>query len=243
MNFQPADFFSVALFCLFAVLMFVFILFSVWRTGYAFKRFVILFSGYLVIFMGVVVSGLPQQMLIPVVPLLFLSVFVMSFAIAFSEYGRQLSRTYPLAALVGFQVFRLPLELILHQWASVGTIPETMTWTGQNLDILTGVAALLSLPFLNKSRNLVWIVQILGCVLLLNVLRVVVMSSPLPFSWPLENPLLLVLHMPYALIGPLFVGAALTAHLITFRALRWLSLNERDSFSGNQNRLSRSRSA
>jgi hypothetical protein len=52
-----------------------------------------------------------------------------------------------------------------------------------------------------------------------NVLRVVVLSSPFPFAWPLANPLQLALYFPYVLIAPLFVGAALAGHLVAFRAL------------------------
>jgi hypothetical protein len=139
--------------------------------------------------------------------------------IAVSDAGKKVSQYFSLTALIGFQAFRLPLELILHQWAEIETIPSTMTWTGQNWDILAGIVSLLAIPFLKKSKRLAWAVQIIGFVLLLNFLRVVMMSSPLPFAWELDIPLQLIQYFPYCLIGPLMVGPAMAVHLITFRAL------------------------
>lgn len=103
---------------------------------------------------------------------------------------------FSLTSFVGFQVFRLPLELLLHHWANHGTI-----------------------PWVSRFRWIAWSTQLVGLALLINVVRVVVMSSPFPFSWQLENPLQLVMYFPYALIGPLFVGVALAGHLLTFRKL------------------------
>lgn len=117
------------------------------------------------------------------------------------------------------QVFRIPLELLLHHWSSIGTIPVTMTWTGQNWDILSGIAAVIIFPIANRYRKAVWLFQAFGFVLLINLLRVVVMSSPLPFAWPLLNPLQLVMYFPYALIAPLFVSSTLFGHLVLFRKL------------------------
>ena len=126
----------------------------------------------------------------------------------------------PVVWLVGLQTFRLPLELILHHWAEIGTIPKTMTWTGSNIDIVAGIVALLFTPLLRFHKKLVWVPQLIGFFLLLNVLRVVLMSSPFPFSWELETPLLLAMYFPYVLIAPLFVLPAFMAHLLLFKKLK-----------------------
>ena len=125
----------------------------------------------------------------------------------------------PLAALVGFQGFRLPLELVLHQWVGEGSIPETMTWTGQNWDIVAGVMALVVAAWPSRPRAVVWAFDVLGFVLLLNVMRVAIFSSPLPFAWPLQPPMLLPLHLPYAWIVPICVAGALGGHIVLTRAL------------------------
>lgn len=99
-----------------------------------------------------------------------------------------------LGALVAFQGFRLPLELVLHAWAEAGTIPATMTWTGQNVDILSGVAALVAAPFAARHRAAAWLTSIVGA-------------------------LLLAFHLPYATILLVCVGGALAGHIVLLRAL------------------------
>ena len=51
------------------------------------------------------------------------------------------------------------------------------------------------------------------------MIRVAVLSSPIPIGWGQQPPLQLALHLPYALIGPICVGGALAGHGILTRAL------------------------
>ena len=112
-----------------------------------------------------------------------------------------------------------PLELVLHAWSEQGTIPQTMTWTGANLDIVSGMISLALAPFATR-RSVAWTVNIIGFVLLMNVARVATMSSPLPFAWHDVQPkLTLIAHLPYALIGPVCVAGALAGHVILTRRL------------------------
>ena len=151
-------------------------------------------------------------------PAFFGAVLVVSAAVALSPLGARLA-TLPLGALVAFQAFRLPLELVLHSWTVHGTIPETMTWSGQNWDIVSGVVALAAAPWVARRRALAWTANLVGAGLLLNVMRVAVMSAPVPFGWGVTPPLLLAWYLPYALIGPVAVGGALAGHIILTRAL------------------------
>src|SRR5258708_6471905 len=73
--------------------------------------------------------------------------------------------------------------------------------------------------FAPRSRALAWGANAVGFTLLLNVMRVAVLSSPLPFAWPLARPLLLAAHLPYALIVPICVAGALGGHVVLTRAL------------------------
>jgi hypothetical protein len=152
-------------------------------------------------------------------PLFFGGVFAVSIITGLSPLSGRIAANVPLTALVAFHAFRLPLELVLHQWAREGTIPLTMTWTGQNWDIVSGVAAFAAAPFVGRHRGVAWAANIIGGVLLLNVIRVAVLSSPLPFAWNVKPPLLLALHLPYAWIGPVCVGGALLGHIVLTRAL------------------------
>lgn len=164
---------------------------------------------------GDVLPGMPMNGL----PAFFVPILVVVLAAGLSSLGRRFAEELPVVALVAFQAFRLPLELVLHSWAGQGVIPGTMTWTGQNWDIVSGVVALVAAPFAAKNRNVAWLANLLGLVLLLNVMRVAVLSAPVPFGWNVTPPLLLAYHLPYALIAPVCVGGALFGHIVLTRAL------------------------
>jgi hypothetical protein len=164
-------------------------------------------------------TGIMRGAVIPALPLFFVTVLAGGVVFAFSRHGTRLARNLPLAALVAFQAFRLPLELVLHSWAEQGSIPATMTWTGQNYDIAAGVLAIVMAPLVVRAPFAARIFNWIGAALLLNVLRVVVMSSPLPFAWNVEPPLLVGAFAPYHLIATVCVAAALAGHIILLRAL------------------------
>lgn len=168
---------------------------------------------------GLVASGQMPALPLQGAPFFFGGTLVVSAAAGLSPFGRRLALALPLAALVGFQAFRLPLELVLHRWAELGTIPTTMTWTGQNWDILSGAVALVAAPFAGRSRAVAWLANLIGAALLVNVMRVALFSAPVPFGWNVQPPLLLAFHLPYALIGPVCVGGALAGHVILTRKL------------------------
>lgn len=175
-------------------------------------------TGWLGVVVLAVASGWIARLPLGGFPVFFGGVLVVSAGAALSPLGARLA-TLPLGVLVAFQAFRLPLELVLHSWAAQGTIPETMTWSGQNWDIVSGVVALVLAPWAGRSRALAWTANLVGAGLLLNVMRVAVMSSPLPFGWGVTPPLLLAWYLPYALVAPVCVGGALAGHIVLTRAL------------------------
>ena len=152
------------------------------------------------------------------IPVFGAATMLVILAAGFSRVGGWLASA-PISALVLFQGFRLPLELVLHAWVRQGVIPETMTWTGANWDIITGILAILLAPLSRRGRAAAWVFNAIGFALLLNVMRVAILSSPLAFAWPVEPKLALVLHLPYALIVPVCVGGALLGHIALTRAL------------------------
>jgi hypothetical protein len=166
-----------------------------------------------------VASGRMTSLPLNGLPFFFGPILVVWVGLALSPVGRCLATTVPLAALVVFQAFRLPLELVLHSWVAQGTIPQTMTWLGQNWDIISGGTALVCAPLASRFRVAARLANIVGFALLLNVMRVAILSSPVPFGWGVQPPLLLAFHLPYALIGPVCVGGALFGHLVLTRAL------------------------
>jgi hypothetical protein len=166
---------------------------------------------------GLTASGWPETN--PGRTLLFMgSINLVSLAIGLSPLGGWLAGS-SLRWLVAFQAFRLTLELVLHAWAAQGVIPQSMTWSGANWDIVTGILALAFAPFVRRFVALAWAVNGIGLLLLANVIRVAVMSSPVPFGWPVTPKLALIYHVPYVLILPVCVGGALIGHLALTRAL------------------------
>ena len=139
-------------------------------------------------------------------------------ALALSPVGRWWATGLPLWALVAFQGFRLPLEIVLHWWVEDGTIPATMTWSGSNVDIVSGFVAIVAAPWAHR-RGVAWLANIVGIVLLANVARVALLSSPVPFGWNVSPPLTLAMHLPYAWIVPVCVAGALCGHIVLTRAL------------------------
>lgn len=58
-----------------------------------------------------------------------------------------------------------------------------------------------------------------GLILLANVARTALMSSPVPFGWPVEPKLMLIAHLPYAYVGAVCVAGAVAGHVILTRRL------------------------
>lgn len=143
--------------------------------------------------------------------------------LAFSPIGSRLVAGSSLAALVGYQVFRVPLEFVLHELYTEGVIPVQMTYSGRNFDIVTGMlAAALGLWLLKGRRSvplvLVW--NVLGLVLLVNIVAIAILSTPVPFRYFTNEPANLLPSMfPYVWLPTFLVQAALFGHLLVFRAI------------------------
>lgn len=160
-------------------------------------------------------EAVPGRLLVAVASMVAASV-----GLGLSPLGRWMALACPIPWLLAFQGFRLPLEIILHSWVQQGVIPMTMTWTGSNWDVVSGVVALCLAPLSARSRVAAWAGNIVGLGLLANVGRVALLSAPVPFGWQDVTPkLLLPYHLPYALIVPVCVGGALAGHIILTRAL------------------------
>ncbi len=222
MNFQPASTGSVAAFSAIVAAVIVSLLWSIHRS-YRSPKAVLLAAAILAVWLGalagLVASGRMTSLPMNGLPFFFGSILAISVGLGLSPVGARLAAGVPLAALVGFQTFRLPLELVLHEWASQGTIPGTMTWTGQNWDIISGIAALACAPLAGRYPVAARIANIVGFALLLNVMRVALLSAPVPFGWDVQPKLLVAFHLPYTLIGPVCVGGALFGHVVLTRAL------------------------
>ena len=181
-----------------------------------------------VIWLGVISAAAFSGLLLPrngaplPFALLVISILVLGVAIARSAVGDRLARGGSLAALVGFQSFRLPLELAMHRAYTEGLMPAQMSFSGRNFDIVTGLTALLLAVAMMVTRVPRWIVaawNVMGLILLANILGVAILSTPAFAYYGPDRLNVWVMWMPYTLLPAVMVLAAWAGHLVVFRAL------------------------
>ena len=144
-------------------------------------------------------------------------------AIATSHVGRGLD-ALPVAAVIGFHVFRLPLELMMHAAADAGVMPRQMSYSGWNFDIVTGASAVLVavLAALGKApRPLLLAWNALGSVLVLVVMAIAISSAPplLAFGSAPEQANTWVAYPPFVWLPTVLVPAAVAGHVVLWRRL------------------------
>ena len=157
----------------------------------------------------------------PPIVIWFASMLVMTLALAWSPFGRRFADKLPFVALIGFQAFRLPLELVMHRAAVAGIMPNVMSFTGYNFDIITGVTAL-PVAWLawrgSAPRWLLVLWNLTGQVLLLIVATVALVASPIFRAFGDGQLNVWVTEFPYVWIA-VMVAAALFGHVVTLRKL------------------------
>ncbi len=118
---------------------------------------------------------------IPLVMPLILLIMIATVVLSLSPVGHGLATSLSLGTLVGYQVFRVPLELLLHRLATEGTIPVVMTYAGWNFDIVTGLTAAIVGLWLARGRvpaALVLAWNVMGLALLVIIVVIAVLAAP-----------------------------------------------------------------
>ena len=164
------------------------------------------------------VEGLPPRFILLLGPTIALP-----FWLGVSGVGSALSKA-PVALLVGFHAFRLPLELIMHQAARDGTMPPQMTYTGSNFDIVTGVSAIIVAALAARGLAPRWLLlawNALGSLLLVAILVIAVASLPAFAAFGSEPALLntWVGYFPFVWLPAGLVSAAVLGHVLLWRRL------------------------
>ncbi|MCB9933675.1 MAG: hypothetical protein H6841_09660 [Planctomycetes bacterium] len=149
---------------------------------------------------------------------------VLTLLLTLGPVGRRVVGVLSAPKLVGFQVFRVPVELVLFMLAVNGAGPELLSFEGRNFDIITGLsapfAAWLVLRKPNKLLVIGW--NLLGLGLLLNVLVHAVLSMPGPMQKFFVQPgPEVVATFPYIWLPAFLVPLAFAGHVLSLRqALR-----------------------
>lgn len=157
----------------------------------------------------------------PFLPVVALSVLVAAVA-ASSAVGARAADRLSFAALVGYQSFRLPLELVMHRAAADGLMPVQMSFSGWNFDILTGITAIPVAILAARGRaprGVIAAWNLLGTVLLINIVSIAVASLPIFAAFGPDRLNTWVADPPYVWLPGVLVPAALFGHILTWRKL------------------------
>ncbi|MCB0795746.1 MAG: hypothetical protein KDB88_13515 [Flavobacteriales bacterium] len=130
---------------------------------------------------------------------------------------RKWSSGFDMVCLLTIHVLRVPIEVFLHEAWSSGLVPEQITWSGTNWDILSGISAAFLLAYrlqrpLPRALMIAW--NIIAMFLLLNVVGTALLSLPTPMQQlNFDQPLILVTRAPYILLPAVIVPIVLFAHM------------------------------
>ncbi|MFK7814027.1 MAG: hypothetical protein AB8B59_16135 [Maribacter sp.] len=165
------------------------------------------------------VSSNPFKFLLAAPPalILILSVFI-------SKKGRTWVQTLSLKKMTLIHMVRIPVELTLYWLFIYKMVPELMTFSGRNFDILAGITApiIYYLAFYKKVIGrkglLVW--NIVCLLLLLNIIVNAILSAPIPIQqFAFEQPNLAILHFPVIWLPTFVVPIALFSHFVAISKL------------------------
>ena len=160
----------------------------------------------------------PRPALVLLIPLPIVLV------IAFSKKGTQLLQSLPTQWLVWMQSFRIAVELLLLMAFLKNLLPVQMTFEGLNFDILSGILALPVGYLLSRKKSyapqLAIAYNVIGMLLLLNILVIAVLTMPTPFRYFQNEPAnTLVAQFPFILLPGILVPIAYTLHIFSLRQL------------------------
>jgi hypothetical protein len=153
--------------------------------------------------------------------LLFLLTFAAGFGLGFSKFGTRVAKTVPLPLLVFAQGFRLPLELLMHRAALEGTMPNVMSYSGYNFDVVTGASAIVVALLLWRGAPL-WIAKawnVLGCLLLTTIVVIAFLSSPLVRAFGDDQLNIWVAYVPFVWLPTILVTCAIYGHIVVWKRL------------------------
>lgn len=132
-------------------------------------------------------------------------------------------QAFPLWLLLGAQVFRVGVELFLHQLWMNGIVPKMLTFNGANVDIFIGASApavawLSTRGQVGLRVALAW--NVLGLLVLANVVIRAILTAPGPLHMiSTEVPNLIIGMFPFLWIPGFFVPLAVGLHWLGIQAI------------------------
>ena len=173
-------------------------------------------------------------------------VYILLPVFLYIAFGLLRSRTpilVPVFLLLSVQVFRVGVELFLHQLWRDGVVPKMLTFEGANFDILVGLSAPLIAWISTRGRRglqlaLGW--SWLGLLILANTAARFILTTPGPLHLlHTEIPNLAPGTFPYAFIPGFFAPLAVILHILAIRALGSRLNNDTEPSLSMQKEVSR----
>ncbi|HSI88545.1 MAG TPA: hypothetical protein VK918_05775 [Pyrinomonadaceae bacterium] len=168
---------------------------------------------------GFAISGLYQTEPHEIPLLIFLGPLpaLIFFGILFATARSSLISDLPLKLLTIIHVVRIPVELVLHWLYEGRLVPEAMTFSGANFDILSGLTAalILFLAFRGGTVNRVVLVawNIAALLLVLTIVTIAILSFPGPLQQlSPELPNRAVALFPYIWLPSVIVPIVIFSH-------------------------------
>ena len=162
---------------------------------------------------------LPPKFVLLIIPPLLLILFLF-----LTKRGLRFIDVLPLVPLTWLHIVRIPVEIVLY-WLSIHqAVPELMTFTGRNFDILAGLTApliaYLGLQKQQMSRRTILIWNFIALALLINIVVNAALSAPFRFQqFAFDQPNIAVLNFPFTWLPGFIVPVVLFAHLVSIRQL------------------------
>lgn len=135
-------------------------------------------------------------------------------------FSRDWIEKLPLKTLTLLSIVRIPVEIVLLWLFQNGQVPQLMTFEGRNFDILSGISAPIIAYFAfkggkpNRSLLIVW--NLLGLVLLINIVLNAALSLPSPIQQlAFDKPNRGVLFFPFIWLPSIIVPIVLFSHLVS----------------------------
>jgi hypothetical protein len=160
----------------------------------------------------------PRPVLALLIPLPFVLIFV------FSKTGTKILQVIPTQWLVLMQSFRIFVEVLIWFAFLANKLPIQMSLEGRNFDVLTGILALpigyLLIRKKTYSPKIIIVFNVVGLLLLLNILIIAVLSMPTSFQYFANEPsAVLIAQFPFILLPGVLVPIAYSFHIFSLRQL------------------------
>jgi hypothetical protein len=149
---------------------------------------------------------------------------VLLLVLSFSKSFSRILTVTPPHWFVLMQSFRIGVELLLYISFTKKLIPVQMTFEGFNFDIISGILALPAAWIMSRnakfSKLTGIIYNIIGLLLLVNVLVIAVTSMPTPIRKFITEPALSIVgEFPFIFLPGVLVVLALALHIFSLRQL------------------------